>query len=276
MTEKLFLEQLETINGAIRFVCHSGGLRDQDAEDFKSIVHLKLIENDYAILGKHDPRSSFRGYIAVVVHRLLLDYRNSQWGKFHASAEAKRLGEPAITIEAMLHRDGRTIDEVLPALIRRWPELTRERVEQVEAALPMRTRRPRAVEIDLAADTVGADEVTVEDAAFEADRQELANRIAAIMRETTKELDERDRLIFRLHFDGGMSVADISRLLRVEQKPLYRRLKRAVAKTRARLERAGISAEEANEVLSARGVDLDFGFSGGSTDPRPSSDQEET
>ena len=31
--------------------------------------------------------------------------------------------ERAITIEALLYRDGRTIDEVLPMLLRRWPDL---------------------------------------------------------------------------------------------------------------------------------------------------------
>ncbi len=272
----LFLEQLEAIDRAIRFACHRASLREHDAEDFASTVRLKLIDNDYAVIRKHDSRSSFCGYIAVVVQRLLLDHRNTQWGKFHASAEAKRIGDTAITIEAFLYRDGRTIEEVLPTLLRRWPDLTRERIDGIVRALPPRSARPRVVDIEHAAESVGADGATVHDAAFEADRHATSQQLCAIVRDTMKELDEHDRLIFRLHWEGDMSVANISRVLHIEQKPLYRRLQRALARMRARLEAAGIDAEDANALLSARGVDLDFGFGSGSGDPRPSSDQEES
>jgi RNA polymerase sigma factor (sigma-70 family) len=272
--EKLFLEQLGTIDRAIHFACRRHALRDEEAEDFASVVKLKLIENDYAVIRKHAPCSSFAAYIAVVVQRLLLDHRIAQWGKWHASAEAKRAGEPALTIETMLYRDGRTIDEIVPLLLRRWPDLTRVRIDAIARALPRRARRARAVEIDLAADTIGADDRSVHEAAFEADRIELSRRIATIVRDTMSELDAHDRLIFRLRFEGAMSVAEISRTLCVEQKPLYRRLQRALARMRTRLENSGIAAEDANEVLSARGIDLDFGFGEGSIVTRPSSDQE--
>jgi RNA polymerase sigma factor (sigma-70 family) len=273
---RLFLEQLGTIESAIRFACHRGGIRDDEAEDFASAVKLKLIENDYAIIRKHTPPASFKGYISVVVQRLLLDHRNAQWGKWHASAEAKRLGEPAITIEALLHRDSRTVEEIVPVLRRRWPDLTRARIDTIVRALPHRARRARAVEIELAEDAIGADDVSVHEAAFEADRIELSHRIATIVRDTMNELDDHDRLIFRLHFEGGMSIAEISRTRCVEQKPLYRRLKRALARLRARIEAAGIAAEDAMNLLSSRGIDLDFGFEGGTVIPRPSSDREDS
>ncbi|HVG25348.1 MAG TPA: sigma-70 family RNA polymerase sigma factor [Thermoanaerobaculia bacterium] len=273
---KLFLEQLDTIEGAIRFACRRAMMRDDEADDFASAVKLKLIDHDYAIIRKHDPASSFKAYIGVVVQRLLLDYRIACWGKWHASAEAKRLGDAAVMIEAMLYRDGRAIDEIIPLLLQRWPYLTRARIDAIARSLPQRTRRPRTVEIELAAETVGADQLSVQDAAFEADRAELSDRIARVIRETTAGLEERDRLVFRLHFEGGMSVAEISRTLHVEQKPLYRKLQRALAKMRARLEAAGIAAEDVNELLAGPGTDLDFGFSGGSALPRPSSDQEES
>jgi RNA polymerase sigma factor (sigma-70 family) len=274
--EKLFLEQLGTIERAIRFACHRHALRDEEAEDFASAVKLKLIENDYAVIRKHERCSSFAAYIAVVVRRLLLDYRIAQWGKWHASAEAKRFGEPALTIETLLYRDGRTIDEIVPLLLRRWPDLTRARIDAIAHALPQRTRRARLVAIDLAADTIGADDMSVHEMAFEADRLELSTRVAAIVRGTMKELDEHDRLIFRLRFEGAMSIAEISRTLCVEQKPLYRRLQRALARIRSRLENAGIAAEDVNEILSARGTDLDFGFGGGNVAASPASDQEES
>lgn len=276
--EKFFLDGLDTIERAIRSACNRARMSDDDREEFASWVRLRLIENDYAIVRKHDPQSSFGAYMAVVVHRLLLDYRIAQWGKWHASAEAKRYGEPAITIEAMLYRDGRTIDEVLPALRRRWPDLTREKVEELANTLPARLPRPRAVEVDVATGAIGEDAATVHEAAFASERRALSRIIDETVRGTIRELDPHDRLLFRLRFEGGLSIAQIARTLGVEQKPLYRRLQRTLARLRARLESAGVAAEDAIELLSTRETDFDFGFGTETSESSPSSkdrDEEE-
>ena len=273
--EKLFLQQLETIERAIRYACRRGSLRDEDAEDFASWVKLKLIEKDYAVIRKHDRQASFAAFISVVVQRMLLDYRIAQWGKWHASAEAKRMGEPALTIEAMLYRDGRTIDEALPALIRRWPEITRENVEAITRRLPCRAVKMRTVGLDAASGTHAAFTALDDDPVFESDRRAMARRIATIVRETMKDLDTHDRLIFRLRYEGDMSVAEVSRVLHIEQKPLYRRLQRALALLRSRLEAAGVSSTEVEEILSRRSTYLDFGFGEGEDIlPRSSPDEE--
>jgi RNA polymerase sigma factor for flagellar operon FliA len=275
--ETLFLFQLATIERAIRYSCRRGSLHAEDAEDFSSYVKLKLIEKEYAVIRKYERRSSFAAFISVVVQRLLLDYRIGQWGKWHASAEAKRIGEPAVTIEAMLYRDGRSIDEMLPALIRRWPHVTKESVDAIARRLPPRLPRIRAIELDAAADTVALLPAGDDDSAFQSERSDVAKRIAMIVRDTMKDLEERDRLIFRLRFEGGMTIAEISRTLHMEQKPLYRRLQRALSLLRKRLESVGVSAVDAEEVLSCRSADLDFGFEADVLITRPpSADEEET
>jgi RNA polymerase sigma factor for flagellar operon FliA len=274
--ESLFLEHLGSIERAIRFTCRRASLREDEAQDFASYVKLKLIEKEYAILRKHDQRASFEGFISVVVQHLFLDYRITQWGKWHASAEAKRHGDCGVTIEAMLCRDGRSIEEVIPLLQRRWPELTRQRIEEIAGALPRRIGRPRAVDLEAAADEVGGDVATVFETAFAADRMKMSREVDATVRSAMEDLEERDRLILRLKYEGEMSVADIARTLKTDQKPLYRRLQRALAQIRARLERKGIGAEEAEDLLSSRNVDFDFGFGRGTATSRPSNDQEES
>ncbi|MCU1347800.1 MAG: polymerase sigma factor, sigma-70 family [Acidobacteria bacterium] len=264
--EQLLLQQLETVERTIRFACRRGELRDADAEDFASYVKLKLIDDDYAVIRKHERQSSFAAFLSVVVQRLLLDYRIAQWGKWHASAQAKRMGEPAITIEAILHRDGRTVDEALPVLRRRWPDLTRPAVENIASNLPPRTLRPRRVDADMAAFEVGATAASVQEAAFASDRRKLSRRVADIIRAAIDRFEEHDRLLFRLRFEGGMSIADISRSLGIEQKPLYRRFQRGLVSLRQRLEEMGIGAEQVNEMLSSQDTDLDFGLG------RPASD----
>lgn len=270
--ERLFLEQLETIERAIRFACYRASLRNEEAEDFASYVKLKLIEKNYAVIRKYEGRASFAAFIGIVVQRMLLDYRVGQWGKWHASAGAKRSGEPAITIETLLHRDGRTLDEILPILLRRWPDLSREQVETIAHRLPPREPRARLVGLDGVGDTLlGRDD----GAPFASDRAAVARRIARIVRQTMQGLEEHDRLIFRLHFETEMSVAEISRTLRIEQKPLYRRLQRALARLRTALHAGGIGAADAEEVLNGCHADLDFGFGGGTSASKPSPTDEE-
>jgi RNA polymerase sigma factor (sigma-70 family) len=266
--EALFLQHLETIERAIQQACRRGAIPGDDGEDFASYVRLKLIEKDYAIIRKYDQRSSFAAFISIVVQRLLLDYRIAHWGKWHASNEAKRLGEVAIVIEAMLYRDGRTLDEVVPTLLRRWPELTRAAIDDVVQRLPPRMPRCRTVQLDEdVVETLAANDEFGDDA----ERAVVAERIASIVRSVMNAADARDRLIFRLQFEGEMSVADISRTLKIEQKPLYRRLKRLLATLRARLEAAGVTAADAEDVLASRGIHLDFGLTSTEDDSESSS-----
>ena len=258
--EQLLLQNLEIIERAIRVLSWRGSLREDDAEDFASYVKLKLIEKDYAILRKYQKRASFAAYIAVVVQRMLLDYRIGQWGKWHASTEAKRIGELAITLEAFLYRDGHTLDEAMPMLLRRWPDLTREIAESVLRRLPFRRPKVRLVELDNVADVPA---LFSDPLVFEAETQNVARRVAAIVRATLARLEEQDRLVFRLHFQGEMSIAEVARTLQTEQKPLYRRLRRALTLLRTRLQDAGVSGGDIDDLLSRRFADLDFGFGDG-------------
>src|SRR5260221_10151464 len=104
--EALFLSQLDLIERVIRFVSSRQHLSASDADDFASHVKLKLIEADYAVFRKFQGRSSLRTYLTIVIERLFLDYRISAWGKWRASAQAKRGGQGAGLLEQLLVRDG--------------------------------------------------------------------------------------------------------------------------------------------------------------------------
>lgn len=265
----LFLQELETIERAIRYTCRRAGLREADAEDFGSWVKLRIIENDYAVLRKFEYRCGFGAFISVVIQRLLLDYRILLWGRWHASSEAKRAGEIAIAVEAMVHRDGWTVEEALPALQRRWPHLTRRDIDALMARLPRRPGRPRSVgsaALELLTGNRG-----VEELAFEGDRLYLSRRVAAVVRRTFDQLSEGDRLLVRFRFQANMSVAEIARLMGLDQKPLYRRLQRLLAAFRNRLAEEGIDASAVHEILASRSIDLDFGFPATTLPQRPAS-----
>jgi DNA-directed RNA polymerase specialized sigma24 family protein len=116
------------------------------------------------------------------------------------------------------------------------------------------------VDLALAAGLVGRTAADVADDAFASDRAMLSRTIAEVVRAALAELDARDRLIFRLRFEGGLSIAEISRTLRLDQKPLYRRMQRALVLIRQRLESAGVTSEEAMEIACNRRSELDFGL----------------
>jgi RNA polymerase sigma factor for flagellar operon FliA len=264
----LFIEHLSVIDEVVRFACRRGGLPYDDFDDFASHVKVALIEDDYAVIRKFENRSSFPAFASIVVQRMLLDYRITQWGKWHASTEARRLGDQAVTIEAAIVRDRQSVDEALPALRRRWPELTRESVENLLARLPRRQPRARAVDLSEAEESAAE---AVNELDFESAAQ--SRTVAEIVRCTIRELDERKGVIFRLHFEGGLSVAQIARTLAIDQKPLYRDIQRCLAELRRRLEDAGISAADLRGILSCR-ADLDFGFQ--RTDDAAVADEETT
>src|SRR6185369_4365613 len=143
--EELFLSELATIERVIAWVCARRCLRGADAEDFASTVKLRIIENDYEILGRFEGRSSLRTYLSAVVNHLYLDYQTQRFGKWRPSAEARRLGTVALRLEVLLYRDGLTFEEACGVLQTDYGVAqSREALHDLSLQLPRRSggRRP--------------------------------------------------------------------------------------------------------------------------------------
>lgn len=247
--QEWFIEQLPTIERAIAFVCRRYKLTPTESEDFASSVKLKLIENDYAILRKFEHRSTFSSFIAVTVRRMLINQWVQERGRWNASAEAKRMGDAAVRLEVLLHREGRTLDEVIPIVATAF-DLDNSRVEEMARRLPPRRPRPRDVDVEQIDYEKGLPGDVVESAAFEDERKKVATRAREIIRGALANVSEDDRVILRLRFFGGMSVADIARSLHLEQKLLYRRIERHLHAIRDALDEAGIRGDELDSVIA--------------------------
>lgn len=257
----LLLSRLPVIENVITAICRRKGMSADAVEEFAAEVRYRLVKDDYAILRAFAGRSRFETYIAAVLHRLLLDYRNHEWGKWHDSAEAVRLGQVAIDVERCIHRDGRSIDETLVLLHDRYTELTRIEIEQLLVRLPPRTRRTR-VDLDEAGELPAAPE------RHDVTRSETAARISAAVRSFIDGLPEDDQLILRLRFDADMTVAEIARSMRLDQPLLYRRLYKHYRDLREVLARAGLGARDVEDVIGSDSALLDFQLK--SHDVRPS------
>lgn len=265
---ELLTDNLAVIERAVAFAARRYRFDHEDAEEFAATVHLKLVENDYAILRAYEGRSAFGTFISIVIQRLALDYRIHAWGKFHASAEAKRLGALAVDLELLLHRDGRSLEDALPILAGKHEGVTLESLRTLAARLPARTPRHRDVGIEDAEPVAIAPASEVEETAFASDRRRTSERLSSLMSAAIARLPEDERLILQLRFEGGMTVAQIARSLGLDQKLTYRRIERNMREIRRDLERSGIESRDVADLIGRDDVDLRFLI--GNRNPRPS------
>src|SRR5688572_33281588 len=96
--EKLYLENLRSIERIAAFVARRNHLSADEAAEFIQEVRVRLLDDNYAIIRKFEGRSSLTTYLTTVINHLFHQCRVEMWGKWRPSAEAKRLGNKAITL----------------------------------------------------------------------------------------------------------------------------------------------------------------------------------
>jgi RNA polymerase sigma factor (sigma-70 family) len=251
--DELLTSQYELIEGVIAFTARRHHLNDTDAQEFRSQVLLKLVENDYHILRKFRHESSFRTFITVVIQHQCLDFRTAQWGKWRPSAEALRQGPLAVLLEKLLTRDGHTFSEACEILrTNHRVEASDAELQRLHALLPHRL--PRRHEDDSALVNVPADGLNAESAAIQSEASQVRARLAQALERALFALEPRDRLLLKLRFRHDMTVAYIARALRCEQAPLYPYLKRLFATLRKQLEEDGFGDGDIDTFVA--GADL--------------------
>jgi RNA polymerase sigma factor (sigma-70 family) len=255
--EAMLVSEFATIERVIDFVASRHHLGAADAADFASHVKTKLVEDDYRILRRFQGRSSLRTYLVVVVQRLILDYSIAKWGKWRPSAEAKRAGNAGIALEQLLWRDGYSFDEACEILATNHHiTVSRAELERIASALPARPRRRFESDLSLQqhVDPAAGADVLAE----RRERSAFAERVAAVLKRLLSLLEPQDRLILIMRFVDGHTVADIASMLRIEQKPLYRRLDRLLRDLREGFRAEGIAAEDALAIFDDPTISLDW------------------
>jgi RNA polymerase sigma factor (sigma-70 family) len=246
------LEHLPLVERIITNVCRRRGMDAAQTEEFAAFVKLRLVENDYAIIRAFKERSSFGTYMTTVVSRLLNDYRNHEWGKWHDSAEAKRHGTLAIDLERCIVRDSRTLDEAYGALLPKYPNITRTVLEEIAARFPNRHRR-KMLSLDEHPDKeIGTDPTDLVASA------ELAECISRVVNIFIRGLPKEDQRLLQLRFGSDMPVPQIGKVLHQDAQSLYRRLRTHMGGLRAALEAAGVSAHDVGRLIGCDAAIFDF------------------
>jgi RNA polymerase sigma factor (sigma-70 family) len=266
----IFVANLPLVERVADRVCRHWRVYGADAEDFVSLVKLALIENDYAILRKWEQRSSLAGYLTVVIQRLLLNERTRVRGRWHASAEATRMGQAAMLLEALIRRDGRSIDEAMPLVAGVDQSLTRAEVESMAARLRERSVRPRVVEIDETIERSIASSDAADAALLAGESCLLGRRAAVVIRDALASFTVEERMIVRFRFASSMTPPKIAAALQMSLRTFYRRLDELLVRLRRALLDADIDAESIESVIDASLDDLDFGLGWHDDTNRPS------
>lgn len=241
--KSLLLDALPTVDRIVAAHRRRHGLSDADAEDLLAWVRLRLIEDDYAILARFRGESSLATYLTVVITMLIRDEQVHRLGRWRPSAEARRQGRLATLLETLVERDDLPL-RIAAEQLRNRGETTATDTElaKILQSLPRRRKRPRETMVAELPDTGGG--ISADTTLAAAERLLEHSQLRKALHTALEALPFEDRLIVKLHFWEGMTIAGISRTLQLEQKPLYRRIERAVRTLRERLTALGVHESE--------------------------------
>jgi RNA polymerase sigma factor for flagellar operon FliA len=233
--EALFLASLPLVDAVVARVVRERRMSRAERQDFRSEVHLALIQNDYRVLDRFQGASSLQTYLAVVVKRLYIDHRRRQWGKWRPSAAARQLGPAALALESLLHRDRRPPSEAIQ-IVSGAAAMSHDELAALVARLPLRFSRRPADERGLR--NVPAGDAACPDTSLE--NEALCARVQDELSRIVEGLSEEDRAVLCLHFSDGLSIAAIARARALDQKGLYRRVQRVLKRAERALRRRGV------------------------------------
>jgi RNA polymerase sigma factor (sigma-70 family) len=252
---ELLLANLSLLRELVGFLARRYRLHPEQVDELESFVRLRLVEDDYGVLRQWRQQSTLRTYLTVVVQRIFHDYCNQLWGKWRASAAAQRLGPVAETLEALIYREGLTFGEAAQSIAAEG-RVSYAQLSGLYQQIPPRPGRPRQQPIgaeEVAAPTTAANP---EEALLRRSEEDAIGRAVA---SSLRLLRAQDRVLLRLRFGEGLSIAQVSRAIETPQKALYKRLTSILKSIRRDLRKAGFEDHDVAELLAHRPT-LDFGL----------------
>ena len=238
--EQRLLDHQALIRRLARRCCQRSGLSKEHAEDFSSIVNGKLIADDYRVIREFEGRAKFSSFLTVVVNRCFLDYRNHLWGKWRPSAAAKTGGALAIRLEELILRNEIPASQAIRMMVdNEKVAASQSALETIFEQLPVRTKR--RVESDDQLDRMADGNIDAEARLLHQEHQQQHRIAIQILGKILAQLPDEDALILKLLPEH--SIAQISRMLHLPQKALYRRRDSLLKIARQKLEAMGVSRQ---------------------------------
>jgi RNA polymerase sigma factor (sigma-70 family) len=230
-------EQLTVLNQVVRDVARHRRLSAEDAQEFGQAVHVRLLERHYDIFGRFSGRSSLKTYLSVVVHRLLLDWRRHEYGKWRPSSAAKKLGPQAIRLDRLMHLEGYTADEAICMVQLSGKTGSTSQLAGLAERLPPHPPR-RLIRYTVHQESC----VPFDDPIDHAERLSAERRIRCALMRALRQLPLEDQQLLDVRYRRQHTVSDIARAARQNPKVLYRRYERLLRSLRASIEKDLVEA----------------------------------
>jgi RNA polymerase sigma factor (sigma-70 family) len=238
--EQVLLAHLPMIQSLLARTARRHRLPDQEVDDFVADATLRIIKNDFAVLRKFRHDCALRTFLAKVADRMCRDYRIALWGKWRPSVNSRRHGKVAVLLEQLTVRDGLTFEEACSVLeTNHRLTIDRELLTRLHAGFRVRSRQRYVTGIDLdeVPEIRRGDGVT-------AASSEIVVGASEALSTAYAQLPPEDRQLLRLRYCDAMSIACIARAVGLDQKRLYSRMKRLIARLKAILESRGVNGAE--------------------------------
>ncbi len=232
-TSGLSVAQFALLSRVIRETVRFQRLSVDDAHDFSQTVYLRLLERNCDVFSKFGGRSSLKTFLTVVVNRMLLDWRNSTYGRWRPSAAALRLGKQTVRLESLIHRDGLSVDEAVQKIQSEGPMQSATDLRRLVEHLPVRSRRSYVTD-----DAVCEATATFYDPVEEEETRRSLRETRRALREALRRLPRQDRWLIDARFAHGQCVRSVAEHLKIDPKVLYRRYDRILRCLRERLHTA--------------------------------------
>ena len=250
----LFMERFKLIEGLITRLAARHQLTEDEGQEVYSLVMLKIVQDNYAVLRQFRAQSQWSTYLTVVIQRVLLDQRTKEWGRWRPCATARRLGHTAIELDRWINREGLGREEAVQMMLVGERDTSAGELRRLVEQIPKRVRHRVMVSDRCLARVAGP--LSAECRVEVAERVGVTDRLAEVFRSALEDISTQDRFLLGLRFHGGWTVKRIAAEVGLSQRPLYRRFEGILRRLRWYLESHGLSWEEIRDVLVDGDVDL--------------------
>jgi RNA polymerase sigma factor (sigma-70 family) len=219
------------IDSAIALVARHRRLSHDERQDLASMVYVKLLKDDAAVLCRYRGDSQLRTFLVTVIGRLLLDAQIARSGKWRPSARAQRLGRLAVRLERLIFCEGLHVQEA-GEIVRQEFAVTHtdDELHFLATLLPPRWRRR----------FVGEHELERLHAETPSPEEQLLSRVpdarlSRLHRGLTA-LSDEDRRLIEMRFRDGLRACQIARAQNLDEKAIYRRFDKVLNQLRVAIE----------------------------------------
>jgi DNA-directed RNA polymerase specialized sigma24 family protein len=233
--EQLRAQQKSHVERVVQDLARKHYLSSAEVQELRGAVERALERNNYELLRAFEGRSKWETYLTTIVTRQFLQFQTAMWGQWRPTATAIRLGAAAMLLEELVLRDRFPLSDAIDWMRNTHRvDLPRHRLLQIAEQLRL---SPTPM------DRAGARKTAP------------GSRLRRALREALAVISPEDRLVLELRFRGDQPLTRIASLLKVEVRPLQRRIETAKNVIRESLLAQGINAADVDTLL--RGADED-------------------